>query len=151
MTRGTGVGALLLAAAITACFSAYAPSALVARVSCTRAAEPAGPDTAFVVIRDFAFHPAALTVPAGTTVIWVNCESTTTPGHTTTSTAWQSPIIAPSDNYVTTPSVGTHPYHCTPHPFMQGTVTVTAPQLLVIARRYRPGVVPYAWRNRLVK
>ena len=30
--------------------------------------------TTLVAIRSFAFHPATLRVPAGTTVTWMNCE-----------------------------------------------------------------------------
>jgi plastocyanin len=140
---GRVVTALLASAAVAACFSMHEPSADVASVTCERAAQPAGPDTAFVTIRDFAFHPAALTVAEGTTVIWVNCEvDEGIPGHTTTSDAWDSPTLTPGQSFSVVPAAGTHAYHCRPHPFMEGSVTVTAVQSLTSARRYRAGVMP---------
>lgn len=80
-----------------------------------------------VVIRDFAFVPAQVHVRPGTKVTWVNCGAAGTPAHTSTADggAWSSPLLAPGAVYtaeLTTP--GNFPYHCEPHPFMQGTVTV---------------------------
>jgi plastocyanin len=127
---------LLASAAVAACFSMHEPSTDVAGVSCERTAQPAGPDTAFVTIRDFAFHPAVLTVAEGTTVIWVNCETAEgIPGHTTTSATWDSPTLTPGQGFAFVPTAGTHAYHCRPHPFMEGSVTVTAAQPVAIARR----------------
>ena len=134
---------LLASAATVACFSAHEPSTDAAGVTCERAAQPAGPDSAFVTIRDFAFHPAARTVAEGTTVIWVNCEvAEGTPGHTTTGDTWDSPTLTPGQSFAFTPAAGTHAYHCRPHPFMEGSVTVTAAQPVASARRYRAGVIP---------
>ncbi|HET7603518.1 MAG TPA: cupredoxin domain-containing protein [Gemmatimonadales bacterium] len=130
------LGALLASAAVAACFSMHEPSTDEVGVSCERAAQPPGPDSAFVVIRDFAFQPAALTVPEGTTVIWVNCEDAEgTPGHTTTSDAWDSPTLTPGQSFAVTPAAGSYPYHCRPHPFMEGSVTVSELQSLTSARR----------------
>ena len=137
------LAALVASAAVAACFSMHEPSTDAADVTCLRAAQPPGPDTAFVVIRNFAFQPADLTVGEGTTVIWVNCEDVEgTPVHTTTSEAWDSPTLTPGQSFAVTPAAGTHPYHCRPHPFMEGSVTVTALQSLTSARRYRAGVMP---------
>lgn len=142
MNRGAPA-AVAASLAVLACFSAHEPSTDAAGVSCARAGQPPGPDTAFVTIRDFAFHPAALTVAEGTTVIWVNCEvDAGIPGHTTTSDAWDSPTLTPDQSFAFIPAVGVHAYHCRPHPFMEGTVTVAAAQPLASARRYRAGVVP---------
>lgn len=142
MTRRL-LAVLLASAAAAACFSMHEPSTDAAAVSCARAAQPPGPDSAFVVIRDFAFQPAALTVAEGTTVIWVNCEvDEGIPGHTSTSDAWDSPTLTPGQSFAFTPAPGTHPYHCRPHPFMEGSVTVTAGQSVTSARRYRAGVMP---------
>jgi plastocyanin len=126
------VGAAVVAAA---CFSAHEPSTDVAGVSCARAQQPPGPDSAFVVIQGFAFRPADISVAEGTTVVWVNCETGGTPGHTTTSDAWDSPTLSPGESFGFKPSLGTHTYHCRPHPFMQGTVTVAANQSLASSRR----------------
>jgi len=128
--------AIVMAAVVAAaCFSAHEPSTDAAGVSCARAQQPPGPDSAFVVIQGFAFQPAAISVAEGTTVVWVNCEAGGTPGHTTTSDAWDSPTLSPGESFGFTPGPGTHAYHCRPHPFMQGTVTVAATQLLMRSRR----------------
>ncbi|MDO8751878.1 MAG: plastocyanin/azurin family copper-binding protein [Dehalococcoidia bacterium] len=77
-----------------------------------------------VNIASFAFSPASLTVPVGTTVTWTNQDSVT---HTVTadSGAFNSVGLAFGQSFsytFTTP--GTYAYHCTPHPNMKGTVTV---------------------------
>jgi len=86
-------------------------------------------NTGVVVIRDFAFHPAELRVPAGTRVTWVNCEreSNGRAAHTSTADAgrWSSPLLAFQARYTTTlTEPGTFAYHCEPHPSMRGTVVV---------------------------
>lgn len=71
-----------------------------------------------------AFMPADLNVAVGTTVTWVNTDSTS---HTSTSdgTGWNSGTIAPSGRFsVSFLTGGTFPYHCTIHPGMVGTVVV---------------------------
>jgi plastocyanin len=100
-------------------------------VSCDTNA-PAPPDNARLIrIRNFAFSPAQLNIPAGTTVWWINCENAGAGNaHTTTSNTgvWDSPLLQPAgvgtysrrfDN------AGAFPYHCTPHPNMTATITVT--------------------------
>ena len=90
---------------------------------------PAGPAvaTTAVSIDNFAFGPAAITVRAGATVTWTNNDEEP---HTVFSSAggFKSPVLASNQNTYsftfTTP--GTYDYNCTIHPFMHGTVTVTA-------------------------
>ena len=80
-----------------------------------------------VVIRDFAFSPAQVRVPAGSKVTWVNCGAPGSDSHTSTADAgaWSSPLIAPGETYTREfTAVGALPYHCEPHPGMTGTVTV---------------------------
>lgn len=80
-----------------------------------------------VAIRDFAFLPDSLSVPPGATVTWVNCEVLGQEPHTTTSdnAVWDSPELSPGNRFSHTfPAMGSFPYHCTPHPFMLGTVVV---------------------------
>jgi plastocyanin len=80
-----------------------------------------------IAIRDFTFRPDSLAVPSGATVTWVNCEQTGTDPHTTTSDSgvWDSPYLNPGDRFSHTfPAAGEFPYHCTPHSFMTGKVTV---------------------------
>src|SRR5688572_14095402 len=77
-----------------------------------------------VDIRDFAFEPAVLRVPAGATVTWLNTGQV---AHTSTSdgAGWDSGTIAPGASHSRAFSaVGQFPYHCAPHPTMQATIIV---------------------------
>ncbi len=80
-----------------------------------------------VTIENFAFSPASITVKKGTAVTWANKDNTS---HTVTETDGQkgpdSGNMANGKNYsFTYDSVGTFKYHCSIHPSMTGTVTVT--------------------------
>lgn len=84
-----------------------------------------------VHIVNYAFYPANLTVAKGTTVTWVNTDSVV---HTVDSGTHDSPTglfdsgplqRMQSFSY-TFDSPGTYVYHCDPHPYMIGTITVTA-------------------------
>jgi plastocyanin len=80
-----------------------------------------------VVIRGFAFSPRQVSVKAGGTVTWVNCEPAGTDAHTSTADAgaWSSPLMAPGETFTRAfGAAGALPYHCEPHPAMTGTVTV---------------------------
>jgi plastocyanin len=71
------------------------------------------------------YERAELRVPVGTTVRWINRDPV---AHTVTADegAWTSPLIGPGDVFEHTfTSVGETSYHCTPHPFMQGRITVS--------------------------
>ncbi len=75
-------------------------------------------------IRDSKYVPPTLTVPAGTTVQWINRDEET---HTVTSTTelFKSGGLNLEDEYThtfTTP--GEYPYTCALHDFMQGTIFV---------------------------
>ncbi len=82
---------------------------------------------AAVAIKDFAFDPATLTVPAGTKVVWTNRDDTP---HKLASNA-QPPLFVSDalDSDDAWPMVfdkpGTYGYFCTLHPHMQGAVIVT--------------------------
>lgn len=84
------------------------------------------PGNASVEIKDFSFGPSNLTIKKGTTVTWTNQGSTM---HTVTSDegdTLNSGELNKGDSYVFTfNEAGTFDYHCTPHPQMTGTVTVT--------------------------
>lgn len=94
-----------------------APASVAAGSSCTGSAgTPVG-------IANNAFSPAALTVDVGTVVTWTNTDATT---HTVTfddgpdcGRLAQGATVSNTFN-----GAGTFAYHCTIHPFMQGTVLV---------------------------
>ncbi|MFJ6569908.1 cupredoxin family copper-binding protein [Streptomyces sp. NPDC091292] len=82
---------------------------------------------AVIVIKNFTFEPAELTVAPGTKVTVRNEDSVT---HTLTATGGAKPfdtgdIAAGASGTFTAPSTaGGFPYICTIHPFMKGTLTV---------------------------
>jgi plastocyanin len=89
------------------------------------AAAPATAATA-VTIMNFAFSPASISVPVGSTVTWTNQDST---AHTVTADdgSFDSGSLAPGATFsqaFDTP--GTFAYHCNIHSSMHGTVTVVA-------------------------
>jgi plastocyanin len=77
-----------------------------------------------VEIRDFAFEPAVLRVPAGATVTWVNRGPS---AHTSTSDGpgWDSGTLAVNATF-SRPfnTTGNFPYHCEPHPAMRASIIV---------------------------
>jgi plastocyanin len=79
-----------------------------------------------VNIAGYAFTPGNLTVKIGTTVTWTNKDNT---AHTVTSDDGKftsSGNLNSGDTYqYTFNTAGTFPYHCTIHPSMTATVTVT--------------------------
>lgn len=80
-----------------------------------------------VTIANFAFSPADITVKKGTTVTWTNKDSA---AHTVTETDGKagpaSSDLPQGKSYsFTYDTVGTFAYHCSIHPDMIGTVTVT--------------------------
>ena len=77
-----------------------------------------------VSIDNFAFHPAAVEVPAGTTVIWVNADDVP---HTARSTddLFRSEALDTDDTFEHLFSKpGTYEYYCGLHPHMTGTIVV---------------------------
>ena len=85
--------------------------------------------TVIVLIKNFAYVPQLVSIKRGTTVTWVNCDDAGTDSHTSTSDTglWSSPTLASGDTYSRTfndPTGTVFDYHCVPHPFMVGTVSV---------------------------
>jgi plastocyanin len=80
-----------------------------------------------VAIQNFAFGPTTVTVKVGATVTWTNHDDE---AHTVffVFDGSRSPILVNSANVYqkTFTAPGTYVYHCTIHPFMTGTVVVTA-------------------------
>jgi plastocyanin len=75
-----------------------------------------------VSIAGFAYVPAAITVPAGTTVTWRNNDSA---GHDVSGGPLHSPLLSQGATWsFTFATPGTYSYICSIHPNMTGTVTV---------------------------
>ncbi|SYZ73521.1 exported hypothetical protein [Candidatus Zixiibacteriota bacterium] len=79
-----------------------------------------------VTISGFAFNPSSTTVKMGTTVTWTNNDAVT---HTVTSDDGKftsSGNLGQGAKYsYTFNTAGSYPYHCSIHPSMTGTITVT--------------------------
>ncbi len=81
-----------------------------------------------VEINDYAFGPANITVKAGTKVTWTNQDSVKhdVVADDNVDNGPKSELLAKGDTYsFTFDKAGTYTYHCSPHPYMKGTVTVT--------------------------
>ena len=83
-----------------------------------------------VAIMNYSFNPSNLTVKIGTTIRWVNMdfvEHTVSFGTHENPSGIESPLLGHmgSFSYAFT-EPGTQEYHCDPHPYMMGSVTVTS-------------------------
>jgi plastocyanin len=127
MTRRS-VGALLLGICLSAgilagCFSQHEATAPTEGACSVNVGEGI-PGSTLIVVRGFTFTPSDLTVRVGDRVTWINCDQVQ---HTSTADGgqWSSPLISPGAAFTETfQTAGDFPYHCTPHPFMTGRVTV---------------------------
>lgn len=84
-----------------------------------------GGGAASVSIANLAFAPTSISVKAGQSVTWQNNDTTT---HTATADggAFDTGAVAPgASRSATMNTPGTFSYHCTIHPFMTASVTVT--------------------------
>ncbi|NUS17979.1 MAG: cupredoxin family copper-binding protein [Streptomyces sp.] len=128
-----GVGAALAAVACLVTLSSAGASQAPARTSSVADVQPAAPAAAkaaakAVAMKNYAFSPAALTIPVGTTVTWTN-EDTAPHNVTTTS----GPVKLASGNMdkgaswsFTFTKAGTYKYYCSVHPDMTAQITVVA-------------------------
>jgi len=85
---------------------------------------PPKPTSSAIDIRNFAFSPTPVTVPAGTQIIWTNQDGT---GHTVVADdhRFGSQVLGQGQTFsqaLTTP--GSYSYHCSIHPFMKGRIVV---------------------------
>jgi plastocyanin len=83
------------------------------------------PKPVHVLISDYAFKPASMTVQPGTSVTWTNQDDDP---HTVTANdgSFDSKGLGQGDSFTQTfAKPGTYPYHCAAHPFMKGTITVS--------------------------
>jgi plastocyanin len=101
-------------------------------------------------ISGFCFSPAAISIPIGGSVQWLNGTSvphsatsdaggsTATPTPTTNGTGWSTPVLgsASSPYTITFTAPGTFAYHCSVHPDMKGMVIVSPPTTFYFAEGY---------------
>jgi len=88
---------------------------------------PLPSQTITVTVRDFEFSPAMVEIPRGSTVVWnfVGPSSHSTTADSASAEQWDSGIMRPSQVFSRQFNrIGTFSYHCTPHPFMHGTIVV---------------------------
>ncbi len=80
-----------------------------------------------VMIQNYAYSPATLTVRAGETVSWTNHDEAK---HDVVGAGFRSPLLAKGQSWsYTFPAAGTFSYYCSLHPDMRAKVTATpAPQ-----------------------
>jgi amicyanin len=118
-------GAAAFALLMSACGGS---SSAMTMPSGSASAPASGPavHTNSVSIKNFAFAPPDITVVAGTTVTWTNQDGV---AHDIFAppAGLKSPVLNTNDSYAHTFSKpGTYHYICSVHPFMHGTVVVTA-------------------------
>jgi len=107
-------------------------------ISVPRAARAA---TSNVSIQNFAFNPQNVSINIGDTVVWTNLDSIghSVTGSTGTETICGVGAFGLNGTCVRTfATAGVFAYHCTPHPFMTGTVTVRAPNTPPIVNLTNP-------------
>jgi plastocyanin len=118
--RKTRIGLLLFSLGLVA--SACGSSTSPASTSTTAATG----SSKTITIQGYAFSPTTLSVPVGTKVIVTNRDSVP---HTWTSDngTFDSGTLDQGQSYsFTFTTAGSYRYHCTVHPYMVGTVSVTS-------------------------
>lgn len=82
--------------------------------------------TTAATINNFAFHPATITVRAGSTVTWTNKDSDVHTVKSVGAGGFASQALQTGDTFRHTfKTPGTYRYICSIHPYMHGTVIVT--------------------------
>lgn len=75
-----------------------------------------------IEIKDFAFKPQTITIARKSRVTWTNKDAGT---HSVDAGEFSSGTIGPGESYsYQFMSVGTFPYRCAVHPYMEGTIIV---------------------------
>jgi plastocyanin len=98
---------------------------LVGPAGTAQAASPTNALTGQVEIKNFAFAPRTLTVPAGTRVVWTNRDDEPHRIASAGGAFAASNALDTSDSYaVTFAKPGTYAYYCSIHPMMVGTIIV---------------------------
>jgi len=77
-----------------------------------------------VAIQGYAYSPSTLTIQKGANVTWKN-EDSVQHDVVSDSSAFSSPLLNRGETYTHQfNSAGSFSYHCSPHPFMKGTIIV---------------------------
>lgn len=107
----------------TACGGTPSTTTTAEMTTTTGSSETTTSETSFTVnIKSFAFVPATITVPVGSTVTWTNND---TPGHDVKGDTFQSPLMAKGETFqYKFEKAGTYNYVCGVHPAMKGVVIV---------------------------
>lgn len=80
------------------------------------------PEKNTVLIQDYTFQPAEITIQKGETITWINQDDVR---HTATGKDFDSGLLSKGQAFKQTFSEsGIFDYFCTPHPDMKGKVTV---------------------------
>lgn len=75
-----------------------------------------------VIIQDYKYQPAEITIQSGETVTWINKDSVK---HTATGDSFDSGLFGKGESFQQVfDEPGTYDYICTPHPYMKGKVSV---------------------------
>lgn len=83
-------------------------------------ASPAEKNT--VIIQDYAFQPAEISIKKGETITWTNRDSVK---HTATGDSFDSGLLGKGESFTQAfDKTGTFDYICTPHPYMKGKISV---------------------------
>jgi plastocyanin len=81
--------------------------------------------TRTVVIKNFSFQPAHITIKRGTKVIWINKDSVQHTATANNGKSFNSGLLRKGQKYSHRfKTAGKKGYHCVPHPHMKGSVTV---------------------------
>ncbi|MGK2962177.1 MAG: plastocyanin/azurin family copper-binding protein [Gemmatimonadaceae bacterium] len=124
---GAGLALAGLALGVAGCVSDRAAGPGIDLEGCNVQLPAEAFGSTIVVIRDFNFSPAQVSVAPGGKVTWVSCEPPGSESHTSTADAgaWSSPLLAPGATFTRQfGAAGTFAYHCEPHPGMRGSVVV---------------------------
>ena len=133
LASGIGIAAAATLLTLVACGASGATTSITrnhqaaaVRVA-TGSASSAAVRTTSVTISNFAFHPAAVTVKAGSTVTWTQEDTDVHTVHIGGAGGFTSPTLQKGQTFSHTfKSPGTYAYICSIHPFMHGTVIVTS-------------------------
>jgi plastocyanin len=118
---------LMLATVLAACGSSSGPTTTLSGGPANQATTAPISGATTVTIKNFAFHPASLTITPGTKVTFVQEDSIVHNATATGANAFHTPNLNVGQKYtVTFTKAGTYNYICTIHPTqMHGTIVVS--------------------------